>query len=125
MKCETNPNNCPIEVTLSLIGGKYKPVILWFLIDHPLHYAELQRLIPKATPKMLSQQLHDLENSCIIHREVIPEKPPKTLYSLTALARALSLFWTQCANGETVIWTGWMFRHHAVKIITLNNTKIG
>lgn len=45
MKCETNPNNCPIEVTLSLIGGKYKPVILWFLIDHPLHYAELQRLI--------------------------------------------------------------------------------
>lgn len=55
MKCETNPNNCPIEVTLSLIGGKYKPVILWFLIDHPLHYAELQRLIPKATPKMLSQ----------------------------------------------------------------------
>ena len=70
MKCETNPNNCPIEVTLSLIGGKYKPVILWFLIDHPLHYAELQRLIPKATPKMLSQQLHDLENSGIIHREV-------------------------------------------------------
>lgn len=66
MKCETNPNNCPIEVTLSLIGGKYKPVILWFLIDHPLHYAELQRLIPKATPKMLSQQLHDLENSGII-----------------------------------------------------------
>ena len=45
MKCETNPNNCPIEVTLSLIGGKYKPVILWFLIDHPLHYAELQRLL--------------------------------------------------------------------------------
>ena len=73
MKCETNPNNCPIEVTLSLIGGKYKPVILWFLIDHPLHYAELQRLIPKATPKMLSQQLHDLENSGIIHREVTGE----------------------------------------------------
>lgn len=40
MKCETNPNNCPIEVTLSLIGGKYKPVILWFLIDHPLHYIQ-------------------------------------------------------------------------------------
>ena len=89
MKCETNPNNCPIEVTLSLIGGKYKPVILWFLIDHPLHYAELQRLIPKATPKMLSQQLHDLENSGIIHREVIPEKPPKTLYSLTAFGKSL------------------------------------
>ena len=68
MKCETNPNNCPIEVTLSLIGGKYKPVIL--LGD-------------------LFQQLHDLENSGIIHREVIPEKPPKTLYSLTAFGKSL------------------------------------
>ena len=63
--------------------------MLSFLIDHPLHYAELQRLIPKATPKMLSQQLHDLENSGIIHREVIPEKPPKTLYSLTAFGKSL------------------------------------
>lgn len=89
MKCEMNPNPCPIEVTLSLIGGKYKPVILWFLTDHPLHYAELQRLIPKATPKMLSQQLCKLESNGIIHREVIPEKPPKTLYSLTASGRSL------------------------------------
>ena len=77
MKCQTNQFNCPVEATLSLIGGKYKPLILWHLIDHPLHYMELQRLIPNATPKMLSQQLHDLENNGMIHREVIPEKPPK------------------------------------------------
>jgi len=89
MKCEMSPNNCPIEVTLSLIGGKYKPVILWHLTERPLHYAQLQRLIPKATPKMLSQQLHDLENCGIIHREVIPEKPPKTLYSLTQLGQSI------------------------------------
>ena len=63
MKCQTNQFNCPVEATLSLIGGKYKPLILWHLIDHPLHYMELQRLIPNATPKMLSQQLHDLENN--------------------------------------------------------------
>ena len=81
MKCEKNQFNCPVEATLSLIGGKYKPLILWHLIDHPLHYMELQRLIPNATPKMLSQQLHDLENNGMIHREVIPEKPPKTVYS--------------------------------------------
>lgn len=74
MKCQTNQFNCPVEATLSLIGGKYKPLILWHLIDHPLHYMELQRLIPNATPKMLSQQLHDLENNGMIHREVIPEK---------------------------------------------------
>ncbi|WP_130849009.1 winged helix-turn-helix transcriptional regulator [Intestinimonas timonensis] len=89
MKCEKTQFNCPVEATLSLIGGKYKPLILWHLIDQPLHYMELQRLIPKATPKMLSQQLHDLNNCGIIHREVIPEKPPKTLYSLTAFGRSL------------------------------------
>ena len=43
--------NCPVEASLSLIGGKYKPLILWHLIDQPLHYMELQRLIPNATPK--------------------------------------------------------------------------
>lgn len=75
--------HCPIEATLSLIGGKYKPLILWHLIHSPLHYMELQRLIPDATAKMLSQQLRDLENNGLISREVIPEKPPKTLYSLT------------------------------------------
>ena len=59
------------------------------LIDHPLHYMELQRLIPNATPKMLSQQLHDLENNGMIHREVIPEKPPKTVYSLTSFGQSI------------------------------------
>lgn len=125
MKCETNPNNCPIEVTLSLIGGKYKPVILWFLIDHPLHYAELQRLIPKATPKMLSQQLHDLETVVSFIVKLYRRSHQRLCIPSLLLAGASFLFWTQCANGETVIWTGWMFRHHAVKIIIPNNTKIG
>lgn len=89
MKCEKNQFNCPVEATLSLIGGKYKPLILWHLIDHPLHYMELQRLIPNATPRMLSQQLHDLENNGMIHREVIPEKPPKTVYSLTPFGQSI------------------------------------
>ena len=74
MKCEKNQFNCPVEATLSLIGGKYKP---------------LQRLISNATPKMLSQQLHDLENNGMIHREVIPEKPPKTVYSLTPFGQSI------------------------------------
>ena len=82
-------HSCPVEATLFLIGGKYKPLILWHLIEKPLHYMELQRLIPKATPKMLSQQLRDLEECGMIHREVIPEKPPKTLYSLTAFGKSI------------------------------------
>lgn len=89
MKCDDKQFNCPVEATLSLIGGKYKPLILWHLIDEPLHYMELKRLIPKATPKMLSQQLHDLEGCGLIHREVVPEKPPKTIYSLTEFGRSI------------------------------------
>ena len=81
--------NCPVEATLSLIGGKYKPLVLWHLADRPLHYMELQRKIPSATPKMLSQQLHDLEDRGMVHREVIPEKPPKTVYSLTAFGESI------------------------------------
>lgn len=81
--------NCPVEASLSLIGGKYKPLILWHLIDQPLHYMELQRLIPNATPKMLSIHLHDLEDCGMIHREVIPEKPPKTIYSLTPFGKSV------------------------------------
>ena len=89
MKSEKKEFNCPVEATLSLIGGKYKPLILWHLIGHPRHYMELQRLIPKATPKMLSGQLHGLEDCGMIHREVIPEKPPKTIYSLTPLGESV------------------------------------
>lgn len=81
--------NCPVEATLSLIGGKYKPLILWHLVERPLHYMELQRLIPKATPKMLSQQLRDLEQCGMILREVVPEKPPKTIYSLTTFGKSI------------------------------------
>ena len=63
--------SCPVEATLSLIGGKYKPLILWHLIEQPLHYMELQRLIPKATAKMLSQQLRDLQQSGLVSRESV------------------------------------------------------
>ena len=81
--------SCPVEATVSLIGGKYKPLILWHLIEQPLHYMELQRLIPKATAKMLSQQLRDLQQSGLVSREVIPENPPKTIYSLTSFGKSI------------------------------------
>lgn len=89
MKYEKKQFNCPVEATLSLIGGKYKPLILWHLKTQSLHYMELQRLIPTATPKMLSSQLHDLEDCGMINREVIPEKPPKTIYSLTSFGKSI------------------------------------
>ena len=96
--------NCPVEATLSLIGGKYKPLILWHLIDHPLHYMELQRLIPSATPKMLSQQLHALEDHGMIHRKVYPEKPPRTEYSLTPFGQSvIPVLDAMCQWGEAYL----------------------
>ncbi|EFS25937.1 hypothetical protein FUAG_01452 [Fusobacterium ulcerans ATCC 49185] len=53
--------NCPIEATLELIGNKYKSLIRWHMIDKVLRYSELQKLIPQATPKMLTEQLRKLE----------------------------------------------------------------
>ena len=89
MSYEKGQFNCPVESTLFLIGGKYKPLILWYLIEKPLHYMELQRLIPKATPKMLAEQLKELESDGIINRVLYPVVPPKTEYSLTVLGNKL------------------------------------
>ena len=81
--------HCPVEATLSLIGGKYKPIILYHLIDQTLRFSELQRIMPQATQKMLTQQLRELEKDGLVHREVFPVVPPKTEYSLTDYGRTL------------------------------------
>lgn len=96
--------NCPVEATLSLIGGKYKPLILWHLQARPLHYMELQRRVPGATAKMLTQQLRSLEDCGMVRRKVIPEKPPKTEYSLTAFgASILPVLDAMCRWGEAYL----------------------
>ena len=85
-----NPiDNCPVEATLDLIGGKYKALILWHLSDGVLRFSELRSRIPKATPKMLTQQLRELETQALIHREVYPVIPPKVEYSHTETGRSL------------------------------------
>ena len=82
-------DNCPVEATLDLIGGKYKSLILWHLSDGKLRFSELHSRIKKATPKMLTQQLRELETQKLIHREVYPVIPPKVEYSLTDIGRSL------------------------------------
>ncbi len=82
--------NCPLEATLNLIGGKYKILIIYFLINQTLRYSELQRLIPQASPKMLAQQLKELERDNLISRKLYPVVPPKTEYSLTILGKSLT-----------------------------------
>ncbi len=82
-------DNCPVEATLELIGGKYKALILWHLADGKLRFSELRGRIRKATPKMLTQQLRELETQNLIHREVYAVIPPKVEYSLTETGRSL------------------------------------
>lgn len=79
---------CPVEATLDLIGGKYKALILWHLSENTLRFSELSKRIT-ATPKMLTQQLRELENDNLIHREVYPVIPPRVEYSLTELGKSL------------------------------------
>ena len=81
--------NCPVEATLELIGGKYKALILWHLSEKKLRFSELRKVSTSATPKMLTQQLRELEASALIHREVFPVIPPKVEYSLTETGRSL------------------------------------
>ena len=81
--------SCPVEATIYLIGGKYKTVILWPLKNQTLCFGELQRLIPKATAKMLTQQLRELESQGLINRKVYPVVPPKTEYSLSEFGKTI------------------------------------
>lgn len=81
--------NCPVGATLELIGGKYKALILWHLAEKKLRFSELHKAIKNATPKMLTQQLRELESDNLIHREVFAVIPPKVEYSLTETGRSL------------------------------------
>ncbi len=81
--------NCPVDATLRLIGGKYKALILWHLIEEPRRYGALSRIIPQATPKMLTQQLRELERDGLINRKVYPVVPPHVEYSLSAFGKSL------------------------------------
>ena len=81
--------NCPVETTIELIGGKYKALILWHLSDGTLRFSQLRSRIGTVTPKMLTQQLRELESRNLIHREVYPVVPPKVEYRLTELGESL------------------------------------
>ncbi len=80
---------CPVSATLDMVGGKYKALIIWHLSEGKLRFSQLNKLIPNATAKMLTQQLREMETQELIHREVYPVVPPKVEYSLTDLGQSL------------------------------------
>ncbi|QCX33192.1 helix-turn-helix transcriptional regulator [Caloramator sp. E03] len=81
---------CTFEITIDLIGGKWKPLIIWHLgTKGTLRFNELKKLLPSATQKMLTQQLRELEADKLINRKVYPQVPPKVEYSLTDIGKSL------------------------------------
>jgi DNA-binding HxlR family transcriptional regulator len=84
------PFNCEKELTLSVIGGKWKMLILWYLgKEGTKRFNELKSLMPGITQRMLVNQLRELEEDLIVHREVYPVVPPKVEYSLTEQGKSL------------------------------------
>lgn len=80
---------CPIDITLAVVGGKWKASILWHLSQDTMRFSDLQRQFSDTTRKMLTQQLRELEADGLVHREVYHQVPPKVEYSLTDKGRSI------------------------------------
>jgi DNA-binding HxlR family transcriptional regulator len=89
IKYRNTEYHCHMELTLDIIGGKWKSLILWHLGENILRFGELKKALPKITQKMLTQQLRELEQDGLINRFVYTQVPPKVEYSLTDSGKTL------------------------------------
>ena len=80
---------CPITATIEVIGGKWKPPIIWLLMKGPMRFGELSKTMPAIALKVLSRQLKELEADGIIVRKAYPEVPPRVEYSLSEKGASL------------------------------------
>ena len=81
--------HCALDITMDYIGGKWKSVVLWYLMKDKKRFGDLKKVIPDITEKMLSIQLRQLEKDGLVHREVFAEVPPRVEYSLTEDGKSL------------------------------------
>jgi DNA-binding HxlR family transcriptional regulator len=80
---------CGLDAAVSVVGGKWKPLILWALSVEPRRTGELRRELTGVSEKVLIQQLRELERDGVVDREVYPQVPPKVVYRLTETGRQL------------------------------------
>ncbi len=80
---------CPVSSTLKVFGGKWKPLILYFISVDVNRFGQLQRMIPDCSKRMMTKQLRELEDDGLIDRCVFAEVPPKVIYSLTEKGESL------------------------------------
>jgi DNA-binding HxlR family transcriptional regulator len=80
---------CPVEATLELIGGKWKGLVLYHLLQGTLRFNEMRRKLPNVTQRMLTRQLRELESAGLLVRTVHAEVPPRVEYALTAEGETL------------------------------------
>ena len=89
-RCLGKEYSCSMELSLAVIGGKWKPLILWHLRDAAtMRFSALRRAMPTITQKMLTQQLRELESDGLLTRTVFAEVPPRVEYALTDLGRGI------------------------------------
>jgi DNA-binding HxlR family transcriptional regulator len=100
-KTLTNPEENDVAYVMNIIGGKWKPIIIWAIHSGHNRFGELQRQIPRITKKMLTNQLRELENDEIITRTVYPVVPPKVEYAISMKGKLLGpLLMLMCEVGE-------------------------
>ncbi len=81
--------DCPVSYCLSIIGGKYKPLIIFLILHNVNRFGLLQKNIPTISKQMLTSHLRDLENDGVIQRVIYPEIPPRVEYFLTSKGNSL------------------------------------
>ncbi len=84
------PYSCGLDAAVDVIGGKWKPLILWELHAGVHRFGQLRRGVAGISEKMLIQQLREMESDGLVHREVYREVPPRVEYSLTTLGESLN-----------------------------------
>jgi DNA-binding HxlR family transcriptional regulator len=110
---------CGVKTTIAVVGGKWKPMILYALLSGPRRFGELNRLIPEVTQRMLTLQLRELEEDGVIYREVYKQVPPKVEYSLTPFGRTIEpilLLMEQWGEQYAdMVGTSWKHSSHGIR----------